>query len=42
MADIDAEIDGRVRAVLPKAIGNYQDIKIKRAEFIGELDIKAS
>jgi type I restriction enzyme M protein len=40
LAEIDLQIDAQVRRAVPKIIGNYEEIKIKRAEFIGEAKIE--
>ena len=35
IAQLDDQIDNQVRASIPEVIANYEDIKIRRAEFIG-------
>ena len=42
LAEINAAVEDRIREGLPKVIQNYQDIKIKRAEFIGEAELEES
>lgn len=37
---LEEQIDAKVRKAVPKVIGNYEEIKIKRAEFIGEVEIR--
>lgn len=40
LASLDEEIEKQIRKVVPKVIVNYDDIKITRAEFIGEAKFK--
>jgi type I restriction enzyme M protein len=39
MKDLEGEIDAKIRRAIPRLITNYENIKIKRAEFIGEAEI---
>jgi hypothetical protein len=40
IAKLDNDIDKEVRSVLPYVFRNYDDVKIERAEFIGDADLK--
>jgi restriction endonuclease S subunit len=37
---LDGQIEEKTRASVPRTITNYEDIKIKRAEFIGDVKLR--
>jgi len=39
MARLDERLEGKIATVVPKLITNYEDVKIRRAEFIAEVKL---
>jgi len=39
IAALDKKIEKQIRASVPRVIENYEEIKIRRAEFIGDVKL---